>query len=298
MSVIIPAPIPRLLSTRLTDTAPSLNGKLGLGSDGKPPRWQDGFTFRPEACRAGDISDPSLCSWGSLADGVQPEAVVGSPYTIQASDSCSTFGWKAADYQGRAIRLLDGVSSFLLAREFAEGDLVLNDSVPNRPLNDPASDTVTTGVDTPVRVLAAVEQAMGEAGKGARGMIHMTWQLLTVLYAARAILQNGNQWFTPIGNLIVADAGYRGVGPGQVVVPVASQWMYGTSMIYTLSDAARTIPEGDVMATPPLLREAMNIHTNDVTVIAQQEWAFVWADYCMHIAGETDLTPPAVAGAS
>lgn len=125
-------------------------------------------------------------------------------------------------------------------------------------------------------------------------MIHCTPQTLVRWVAASAVRLEGGQYLSPLGNIVVADAGYDGSGPGGVAAG-ASQWAYATGLISIRLSTPQVIP-GDV-ETAQSIAQALNREDNTLDVYAQRLALVQW-DECCHIAAELDLAVCAIGGAS
>lgn len=259
-------------------------------------RWEGGFTFAPEGCgNSGRASTPCAGTTDSLDSAAgNPPVVEGEPFVVWAKDECSTFGFNARDYAGRARRQLEATQSFQVAQELWEGTLASADGLPNRALVDSGSDTVTTAPTGLQTALACLEQGLAQCGQGRRGMIHLTPQLLTHLVGAQIGFREGNQVVTALGTLLVADAGYSGSGPGGVPATTA-QWMYATSLIQIRLSAIDLIP-GNFTEAMDRAR-AVDRRTNRVRLYAERLAAYAW-DECCHLAAEVDIPACAIGGAS
>lgn len=254
-------------------------------------RWQNGFEFQPESCGAsGRLAVECEGNTSEMDATYGPVTVEGTPFLVWSSDKCSSWGFLARDWNGRARRALEATRSFEIAAELWTGSL----SIANPALTDLASDTVTDGPTAEVAALACLEQGLARCYKGRQGMVHVTPQLLTHLRGFNVVELSGNQWVSPNGHLVVPDAGYDGSGPGGVEAG-DSQWAYATGMV--------SLRSSEVVYTPGTLREArdfaaaMDRSVNDIVVFAQQVVAFQ-VDECCIIAAEVDLAVCAIAGVS
>jgi hypothetical protein len=242
--------------------------------------WQQGVEWNPEQVFQGGVTGPDC--FGSVAEFPDPTNPVNNaaePFAVSAVDECSTFGWQARDYEGRARRQLAAVRSAFIAHEFQVNSLALQ----NVALQD-AQQHVMPDPALPVDALAEMEGAMAARFGGRRGMIHVTPQTFTLLKSAYAVEFVANKWQTGLGTIIVADAGYRSVS-GQ-------EFMYGTLMVQ--------VRLGEVLIVPGSLEQARaqatNRATNLTTVVATQ-LALVQYDSTESTEGdnvlrvEVDLTP-------
>ena len=89
----------------------------------------------------------------------------------------------------------------------------------------------------------ALDDALGDCLKGARGMLHVTPRLLAQQVAAFAVQKAGNLWVTPMGNIVVADAGYPGTAPSGQETSAGNEWAFATGMV--------DIRLGEVFVTAP-----------------------------------------------
>lgn len=277
LRAVLPAPMAQPPRYGLLAAAPTI--------DDTTNRWQGGFSFAPEQC-AGGGTFTTDCDGGTDAlDSFENPAVVdGEAFGVFAGDRCSTFGINERDYVGRAQRQLAATESYLIADELWNGGLGLD----SFHLTDVSSDTVTDGPASPLVALACVEYALGRESRGSRGMIHVTTALLTHLLAAQVVFRDGQLWTTAMGTIVVADAGYDGTGPGDVLA-TTSQWMYGTGLISVRLSPVEVLP-GD-------LSQAVDRHTNTVTYVAQRLVALV-TDACAHVAAEVNVGMCALDGVS
>lgn len=254
-------------------------------------RWAEGFKFDPEGCAPGGVVDITRCgSFGDALDpGRGPAVVDGDPFVVWAGDECSAFGYAARDWQGRARRALEASQSYNFAHELWTGDLGDAAGLSNSALVDITSDTLTDGAVDEVEALACVEQALATKLRGRRAMVHVSVQLFTHLAARQVLVRDGALWTTPVGSVVVADAGYTGSGPGDVAAST-SQWIYGTSMLSLRLGPVETVggPED---------ASGFAHSDNTVQVWAFRPVAFVW-DECAHVAAEVDIAVCALDGVS
>lgn len=280
----IEAPTPRPPRFGLIASAPTIDNQ---------DRWEQGFKFAPEACGAsGRVSVGCRGNTDQLDSDAGPGTVEGDPFVVYSWDECSTFGFRARDYQGRARRQLEVTRSWEIANELWTGELRDGDGLANRVLTDTASDVLTSAPATPQLALACVDAGVSQGGKGRQGMVHMTPQMLTVLVTAYALHLEGTTWVTPNGHIVVPDAGYTGSGPTNGGVPnpaTVSQWIYGTSMIFLRLGAIEILPNN--------FDQAVDRDTNLVTMYSQELVAYEW-DECVHVAAETNLVPCLTGGIS
>lgn len=286
----VPAQPPRyglLVAAPVTPTPP------GLPSG---QRWQAGVSWNPEQCGVSGRAAIE-CAGGTieLHPGANAARVDADPFLVWASDQCSPFGFAARDWSGRATRQLEATQSFQIAQELWTGTLSTAEGLDNRALTDSASDTVTNGPASILDGFACLEQALGQCAQGRRGMIHVTPQVLAHLVTNNTVRVEGAQYLSPLGNIVVADAGYDGSGPGGVAAST-SQWAYATGIIAVTLESSATLVPGDI-AQAQAMAQALRRTDNTLTVFAQKLAMYQW-DECCHIAAELDLPVCLVGGAS
>lgn len=258
-------------------------------------RWQTGATWEPEQC--GDstrFAVGCLGSTDSLTPVGSPGIVEADPFGIGASDECSPFGFGAHDFGGRARRQLEATQSFEIANELWTGSLAASEGLVNRALSDIESDTLTNGPASTVDAFACLEAGLAACGQGRRGMIHVTPQYLVHLVTNSTVRIDGGVFVSPLGNIVVADAGYDGSGPGGTPAG-ASQWAYATGMLQVLLSEPEVIP-GDLTTAQDWAR-ATDRSVNTVTVWAHKLAMVLW-DECCSLAVEVNLAACLTGGAS
>lgn len=247
--------------------------------------WGGGFKYAPEGCgNAGRIAVDCFGHNAARSAAANPAVIEGNPFLVWATDKCSTLGFAARDFDGRARRQLAAAESFEIAEELWGGEIAQAEGYPNRYLTDSSSDTVTGAAVDPTVALASLVGALGSCGRGQSGMIHVTPQVLILLASALAIYRDGNIWRTPMGHRVVADAGYDGSGPGGT--PASStQWAYATSDI--------RVGRGPV-DVPGTFNENVDRDTNSVVIYAQRMARYEWTSECCHLAAEINVPVPLV----
>jgi hypothetical protein len=236
--------------------------------------WQQGVEWAPEQLHGGGTTE-LLCGGGSpdKADGDEsgrqnplgnPAINRAEPFIVYAADQCSTFGWEARDYEGRARRQLGSTMSYWAAKEFQLGVLRDLQSLENVALVDatPVDPAPATGTFAATDALSLLEGAIADKLNGAQAMIHCTPQMFIMLARDHIPILVGQKWQTPMGSILVPDAGYQAVD--------GVEWMYATGMVqYRL---------GELVLTPGSLSEARaqatDRATNLTTIYAEREVLF------------------------
>lgn len=259
-------------------------------------RWQAGVTWNPEQCGvSGRFAVDCDGGTDELVAERSGRIVNADPFGIFAADECSPFGFQSRDWNGRATRQLEATQSYQIANELWTGTLSTAEGLDNQALTDSTSDTLTNAPALPVEAFACLEQGLAECSKGRRGMLHVTPQALVHLVTNYTVVREGGQFVSPLGNIVVADAGYDGSGPGGVPAG-ASQWMYATGIVSIVLEPAATLIPGSLDDAQNFAR-ALNRADNTLTVRAEKLAMYLW-DQCCHLAAEVDLAVCLVGGAS
>jgi hypothetical protein len=235
-------------------------------------RWQGGIRWAPENNAGGGIV--ALDCHGqtaTLAAGTNLTQAVADPFVVWAEDHCSTLGFQARDFVGRARRQLEATQSYRIAKELWSGAIAKGAAdLDNHWLTeDPEIVTSGTTYD-PIPALAVADQALGEMLAGRRGMIHVSLDLLTQLHANFGLEKSGDLWITAAGTIVVADAGYPGTGPDAGAG--TNQWIYATPMIGYRLSAIDIIPGDLDSARAQALDKGVNLLTFYAERLALLQW--------------------------
>lgn len=251
--------------------------------------WQVGIAWTPEACGAGGVIPADCAPSPAREVPATPPAEQSHPFRVWAADECSTFGWQARDWQGRARRQLEATQSFQIARELWTGDLTRAEHAPGDRSPYLADDTTVVGA-----IPGGLEQLLGAqlavietwatvCSGGRRVMLHMSPMVL-----AAALVTAGDNFIvandlvvTARGNLVVADAGYPGTPPdGQA--DDGMEWVYASPLVQVRLDAVETLPSS--LADARGLAEMIDRPSNTATVWAQRIVAYQLDPCCRFAA--------------
>lgn len=161
------------------------------------------------------------------------------PWLIVAEDFCSTFGFEARDFKGRALRLLQNATFQAVEREFWTGALAQAKGYPNNYLASSSCVDLTAG--TPVSVARGqqmLQDYLANTGFGGQGMIHCQPQTAPNLLNARRV---GNLLLDIYDNVIVPGAGYPGTASVITGSATGTAVMFATDLV-----ATRTEDQGSV----------------------------------------------------
>lgn len=291
--------------SRLANVIPSppMNPpKVGLLASVTPvtpadEHWANGISWEPDGSCLGAgtaevCSDEPSDKIIATSDG----SYTYDPFVIWGGDKCSSFGFNARDYQGRARRQLARLESTVLEAELWDGTEARVAGLGNNKwLAHPDSDVLTAGVGvTPIDALACLEQGLAVCGGGSRGMIHATRQVVTHWNNLGMLRREGTLLLTVNDTIVVPGAGYTGSGPSPSVDddPVAAAdgaiWAYATDVVQVYL--------GNSTVVPPTVAEAIDRVNNLIEYRAERPAAVFW-NYCCHFAVQIDLDVCDVGGA-
>ena len=216
------------------------------------------------------------------------------PFVVEVPYTCSSWGYEANDYRGKALRQLAAGTGKAIEREFWLGEF----NVANINLRywTPGANIVGPGGwAAPVAVnvalgLALLENALAGCATGSRGMIH----------APAVVVERMGQWYLidddpgcdenecrlltrSRGDVVVCGAGYEGqYGPfaAPYETGATEAWVYATGMV--------DVRLGEPMIYPETIAEALDRATNTITYRGERT-AAVNPDGCCMFAVLVDF---------
>jgi len=202
---------------REVQAAPATPPTTGLVASALRPSdtgWEQGFAWRPERCVTwqgfGPCSNPSGVPTAPDAD-----VVYHTPAGFRVRDTCTVMdGLRDPE---RVRRQVQAVTSYVVAHELWTGALSLADpgDVSGSPYVNPylsdgnATEVTPTATDL-AGMIGELEAAAMVAASGQQVFIHMPPAFTFPL--GNLVRRVGNVLYTPNDNVIVADAGYTGIG--------------------------------------------------------------------------------------
>jgi hypothetical protein len=190
------------------------------------------------------------------------------PFLIQVEDFCSTFGWEARDFTGRALRLLDNATPNAIEREFWSGAFAQNALTgPMAGCNPFLTQSVTaanggTGVGatdlTPAtppsitRGIQILEDYLANSGFGGQGMLHVTPQTTPTLLGAHRV---GALLLSVLDNIIVPGSGYPNtgatgpIGNANATPAAGTAWIFCSDLVSVRLDEPNIYPTTIAEAT-------------------------------------------------
>lgn len=168
----------------------------------------------------------------------QSGTVYYSPQVLRVEDSCPVLNSDQAEDEGRVRRQAEAVTSWTVARELWTGEHSDINPYDTPEASDQVNARLAAGLDVqvvsgehePLHALGALEQAArGQLGSlGMDVWIHMPITLVPLL--ENAIVRDGTGLSTKTGARIIADAGYPGTDPDDVL-QADQLWMYATGPV-------------------------------------------------------------------
>lgn len=212
MEAVIELPLRKRTRGLLIDTADRIPNSV---------RWLAGVTLRPWGCSGFVPADADYCDFESdeLDDffdvGTNP---VFDAFDIYNTESCST---------------LDSDISVLNARVETRWGVMVSEQVAARlNLELAARATVaTTGPVNTAILIAQAEEQLALTLHGGLGMVHMSPAVLSMVVAEGSVDLRDDQWRTPGGHLVVADAGHTGIEPTGETLLDGTEWVYTTGAV-------------------------------------------------------------------
>lgn len=220
--------------------------------DAPDDRWVMGVTWQPWPCEALLTMDVDVCSRIDFTDFPRQcqAAITQSAFSVYDALIGSTLEYTPEDIEEVLTANVTLKSSASFATELisgaVSGDRALSKSAHPTTLLSTAS--------TIYNAMLAIENDLAFSLQGAQGMIHMPPGLLqeAVRMCGLRIGSDG-QWETPLGNKVVADAGYIGARkpdfsatPG---VQLTTAWVYGSGLVQYKMTAPMAVDGGNIGST-------------------------------------------------
>lgn len=182
-------------SPRLAPPVTGLLAQVPVEVNGEAlARWIAGAELRPESLANPEVVDVCVTLSLSSAHTGRPSRII-KPFALVLEDTCSTWGWREADYAGRASRALDVRRHYFVEEEFERGTIVAanpNLAQTYTAPTDPVSTTLLAGSArvSPTDALCLLDEAIAYSGIG-RGYIHATPFLVGKWKAAGLLTVDG-----------------------------------------------------------------------------------------------------------
>lgn len=212
--------------------------------DGPDVRPFDAFGLKwtPAACANEIGPGPEVCDLTAQEDAygssISPD-VSGDcdeqtfePIPLWAGYRVSAFGDEETNAQ-RVRDRLAATESYQLAKELWAGAVAAASTpdLANAYFTKASAATVLTGPAGLTEAVGVLDAELGDCLYGARGMVHVTPKALAMLAAEGVARLDGSLWVTPMGNVVVADAGYPGTGPSGEGTVAGNEWVFATGLV-------------------------------------------------------------------
>lgn len=247
-------------------------------------RGINGIGWSPELCGDAEVWAAS-CGTVGAAKGAgrnRPANVSAEPFAVIARDSCSSFGWRAAEYEARARRKLAAVETTMIEKEWWGGALV---GSLNRNLADPTASIVGYGLGLRL-ALAALQQAISD-GRAGLGMIHARPIVVMQWYSLGLLRWDQGKLRTAMGTPVIAGTGYTGAGPNGEVPANGTEWAYATDTVVVERWPVVVYPDADDEGDR--IAQATDRAANLVEFRAERMAAVKWSA-CVHAAAEVNIS--------
>ena len=263
--------------------------------------WLNGVVFAPETChdvrawwdcygQGGSPASNKDIEPGYVSNGGElPDQVEFHPWFAWAGDSTTTLSLeRAREGEGRALRSLDARESKAIAREFWRGDIAQTAALPNIYLSNPTGlEEVAAGTAQPYLPALTLLQQFGAERTPNRLMIHCTQQLATLWQSEHVVRWENGLLLDLFGNIVVADAGYDGSGPG-----VDGIWTGGGSPLgqYQWAYVTETVAvwRGQTQVLGGFDENTIGIEENTIAWIAERP-VMVTVGPCCRVGVKVDM---------
>lgn len=246
-------------------------------------RWLSGLTYPTIDAGAtvilapisGDSSAPAGTEVIS-PDGTKPPYRFYYPFDIKASMKASTMGSSPEEVYANAESVLDTVTQKAIEIELWKGTvaktLQATDAKGNRYLGGTAgtdfidvTPSGSTGGVKPRYAQALLEQALGDATIGSKGVLHAPRLLASIL----KVKDSNGVLKTNLGTPVVAGAGYSLTGPDGQPAAAGKAWMFATGPM--------TVRLGPISIIPGEVSQAVDTRVNTITYYIDRAAAVTWS---------------------
>lgn len=237
--------------------------------------WVNGFSY--EISDAGVVIENGVINGGPSESTIVEDNSENSqnygfyyPFDIKASIQSSTMGTNPEDLLESASNALELVTQKAIESEFWHGRIaqLLTAENDNRYLSNSLAIDVTPTAGTAVKVRygqALLEEALGEATVGSKGVIHAPRLIASVLQAS----DSDGALVTNLGTNVVAGSGYSHTGPDGVIAPTGQAWIYATGPV--------TVRLGNINVVPQKVNQAVDIQRNTTKYFVDRPAAVTWS---------------------
>lgn len=216
-------------------------------------RWINGVTWQPEPCRGLFTADVDACAEIDFIQ-IAPiceAAITQTPFAVYDALKGSALEYTADDLlaiiEGRVTLKTSAAFASELLSGAASGDRALRKSAH-------APSIAFGAAATPIyNAIAVLEADLASTMRGARGMIHMPPGMLQEAVRISELELNADgQYETPLGNLVVADAGYLNAPQptgGGGASTAGNDWIYASGPVEYQWSSPIAIDAGNIGST-------------------------------------------------
>lgn len=243
-------------------------------------RWVSGFTYPTIDGGAsvtlapiyGDSSVPAGTEVISPEDGALPYRFY-YPFDIKASMSASTMGSTPEEIYANTESVLDTVIQKAIEIEFWSGAIAktltaASAASGNRFLGLDYTDVTPAGSAGGVKpryAQALLEQALGDATIGSKGVLHAPRLVASTL----KVKDSNGVLKTNLGTPLVAGTGYSLTGPDGQPAAAGKAWMFATGPM--------TVRLGSLSVVPGETSQAIDTRINTITYYIDRPAAISWS---------------------
>jgi hypothetical protein len=244
-------------------------------------RWIRGFSYEFESNPTVNLLDETGASAELIFDGTVAERYQDyKPFFIEVEDFTSTFGLPGEDRMAQVKEQLEAATQKAVERELWDGPVATADTNGNNFLTKTSASTVVAAGAHPAdKALFHLEQALANSPVGAKGVIHMTRDVASIL-GSRLVYVSTNEGksgraMTRLGTDVVIGSGYTGNGPISTANATASatnRWMFATGPL--------DIHLGKVEVINDNLAQGVDASINDMRIKALRPAAVYFDPSC------------------
>lgn len=198
-------------------------------------RWPGhGLKFQPWPCRGAYVDDSGCSPTMLTSDTPECEEYEEQlPFKMYDVLRYSAFSHIAEDPESFMRTRMGLLVSSLLAKELVDGAGSGGLSLSSEAHYAGGGAFSTTAVDLD-DALAALEEDLASNLNGTQGMIHVPPGLMFEAVDKGQIEWTGSRYETPLGNIVVADAGYVGMAhpAGSSAAGAKKTWIYASGPVY------------------------------------------------------------------
>lgn len=232
-------------------------------------RFLGGLTWAPEPLRtegSGDLGLWKVDASNTAVSGASiSPAATGDAFGVWAAESLTAIGLNWDEARDRVTRKLLTYESYAIENQLWSDTLAINPSL--KLVGDGAALAGDAGGQTIVRSVGIADQKI--ASTWGRGYVHMRPETFAGAVASDVLTKDGNLWTTPLGNVVIAGAGYSGLSPAGSG-SVGDDFICATPVV--------EVRRSQVVITPDRPADATDRTTNTTVLYAMRIVSVIW-DY-------------------